>query len=136
MLPCNASSSSNSISCSTSRPLVLRGVRGRAREPLLVAPPKNVLKKSEKGLSSLPNISETSSSVIVRKPPPPGEYHHCPNGLPGPAPPLRCACSYSFQFAPSLSYFFRFSGSLSTSLASLISLKRAPAALSPGLTSA
>ena len=43
--------------------------------------------------------------------------------------------SYIRQLAPSSSYFFRFSGSPRTSLASLISLKRASAALSPGLRS-
>ncbi len=51
---------------------------------------------------------------------------------PAPAAP---ACSYIRQFAPSSSYFFRFSGSPRTSYASLMSLKRLSAALSPGLTS-
>ena len=49
--------------------------------------------------------------------------------------PARSHCSYSCHRGPSSSYFLRFSGSPSTSLASLISLNRSSADLSPWLTS-
>ena len=52
---------------------------------------------------------------------------------PGSPVPCCCACSYIRQLAPSSSYLRRFSGSPSTSYASLISLKRASAVLSPGI---
>ena len=97
-------------------------------------PPKKVWKKSEKDPPP-PKISFISTSVIVRKPPgapPPVLQFHGPPGWPAEGPP---AASYWRQLAPSSSYFRRFSGSLRTSFASLISLKRASAPLSPGLTS-
>src|SRR4026207_61415 len=58
-----------------------------------------------------------------------------PNGLPPKPCPCWAACSYIRQFAPSSSYFLRLSGSPRTSYASLISLNRDSADLSPGFTS-
>src|SRR5579863_4922395 len=51
----------------------------------------------------------------------------------GPGRPARSHCSYSCQRGPSSSYFFRFSGSPGTLLASLTSLNRSSEALSPGV---
>ena len=128
---------SSSNSRSTSRPFCWR-VRPRPpprsvpRAP--PPPPKNVWKKSEKGLSPPPNISDISSSVIVRKPPPP-VFQVAPGLAPPPNGPPGPADWYCLQLAPSSSYFRRLSGSLRTSFASLISLKRASAEASPGFTS-
>jgi hypothetical protein len=132
--PENASSSLISVSPSTSWPrrATRRRVRPLPKAPGASAPvpPKNCWKKSLNG-ALLPNMPSSSSGETVR-------YPKCSLLLAkgfGPGLPARSHCSYSCQRGPSSSYFLRFSGSPSTSLASLISLNRSSADLSPWLTS-
>ena len=126
-LPCSASSRSSSNSCSTSRPLRLRGARAACRGAPAVGspPPKNVRKKSENGLSSPAEhvrhffFGHRPEAAAARRVGPLAAERAA-----GPAPGRPCAAPARTcrQFAPSSSYFLRFSGSPSTSLASLISL--------------
>ena len=86
-------------------------------------PPKNVWKKSENGLLVAEHLAAfLPASSCGSRPAAAAELTFQP-----PAERIRAAgapaCSYARQFAPSSSYFLRFSGSPSTSYASLISLK-------------
>src|SRR5260221_4948254 len=87
--------------------------------------PKSASKKSENPVGS-------SKSYGIPPSPDRGDARYVRVRPAGAPPNPNCSC----QFGPSVSYLWRFSGSDSTSYASLISLQRLSALLSPGFTSA
>ena len=129
--PRYASSSVSSISCSTSRPARARARRrrGAARAPAAEERGEEVGERVRVA-EHLLHLLFASSCGSRRRLPAARGLRERRSG-----PPRAWACSYIRQLEPSSSYFLRVSGLPRTSLASLISLKRASAALSPGLTS-
>ena len=126
------------ISCSTSRPCRrARAPRGPRASPASLPLPRRRRRSGRNPRTGrrcrTSRASRPRSSCGSRRPGPPPKSTFQATAL-WPAPPAP-ACSYIRQFAPSSSYFLRFSGSPRTSYASLISLNFDSADLSPGLTS-